>query len=420
MRNFLKEAIMKSYRTIALRALALATIVAVSSVASTRLHAQVPNAAETTGTCSGVTTTIPFTDVNPASVFFCTIAAAYFSGLTFGTSPTTYSPSLPVQREQMAAFIVRTLDHSVRRGARRATLNQWATPTTVPMSARTTVGSSPFFVAADGQELWVTNALSGSVSRLQASDGRLIETYTGVAGAFGVLVTRGRIFVTNNGTPGLLYEIDPRLAPGAPGAVITRATLPDNPRGITTDGIFIWTANGNSVSKTNPDTGQVITYMKDLINPRGIVFDTANIWVTDIGDDTIKKLEDDGFVLDTVPVGTDPLYPVFDNINIWVPNSASNSVSVVRALNTRMVGLERVLATLTNNGLAGPFQAAFDGQRVLVTNSTSGSEGVSLWNAIDLTPRGSSPSGSGSLAGTCSDGVNFWIVINTLDTLARF
>jgi hypothetical protein len=80
-----------------------------------------------TGTCGGAMTTLPFTDV-AGNVFFCQIAEAYFSGLTNGTTPTTYSPSANVPREQMAAFITRTQDSALRRGSRRAALNQWATP----------------------------------------------------------------------------------------------------------------------------------------------------------------------------------------------------------------------------------------------------------------------------------------------------
>src|SRR6516225_2209941 len=68
-------------------------------------------------------TTVPFTDVM-GSPFFCQIAEAFFSGLTNGTTPTTYSPANNVTRDQMAAFITRTQDSALRRGSRRAALQQ--------------------------------------------------------------------------------------------------------------------------------------------------------------------------------------------------------------------------------------------------------------------------------------------------------
>lgn len=52
--------------------------------------------------------TLPFTDVPAGNGFFCSIAEAYFSALTNGTSPATFSPATGVTREQMAAFINQT------------------------------------------------------------------------------------------------------------------------------------------------------------------------------------------------------------------------------------------------------------------------------------------------------------------------
>ena len=91
-------------RRIALRASGLVALLVTVTVASSRMHAQEPGSPEDTGMCGGVTITLPFTDVmgNP---FFCQIAAAYFSGLTNGTSATTYTPSANLTREQMAAFV---------------------------------------------------------------------------------------------------------------------------------------------------------------------------------------------------------------------------------------------------------------------------------------------------------------------------
>src|SRR5688500_11826066 len=107
----------KTYRSIVVRALLLISLMASLTVLSGRLQAD-------TGSCGGGTTTLPFTDVmgNP---FFCQIASAYFSGLTNGTSATTYSPTQNVPREQMAAFVSRTLDQSLKRGSRRAALGQF-------------------------------------------------------------------------------------------------------------------------------------------------------------------------------------------------------------------------------------------------------------------------------------------------------
>jgi len=116
-----------------------------------------------------------------------------------------------------------------------------------------------------------------------------------------------------------------------------------------------------------------------------------------------------------VTVQNSPGQPVFDGTNIWVPNLGSNSVSVVRASSGA------ILTTLFGNGLDTPLAAAFDGQRVLITNNGASSS-VSLWKAADLTTLGTFSVGAAQVPwGACSDGSSFWIVLHTTTGhLARF
>jgi DNA-binding beta-propeller fold protein YncE len=369
-------------------------------LASSRLPAD-------TGTCSSAMTTLPFTDVM-GSIFFCQIAEAYFSGLTNGTTSTTYSPSDNVPREQMAAFVTRTQDSALRRGSRRAALNKWWTPT-LPMMGLTNVALGASFVASDGADLWVPVFLG--VTRVRASDGSVLQHWTGATNAVGVLIAHLRIYVTGETSPGNLYVINPSAPPGI---VTTLSTnLGNSPLTITTDGSSLWTANnGGSVSRVDPNSGVPNTFTTGFSQPFGILFDGTNIWITDQGDSKLKKLDSNGAILQSVAVGSSPAYPVFDGSNIWVPNFVSNSVSVIRARDGQL------LATLTGNGLNGPTQPAFDGQRILVTNSNGNS--VSLWKASDLTPLGSFAAGTNTFPyGACSDGINFWIVLQNTGQLAE-
>src|SRR4030095_12786341 len=111
--------IKKIKRRIWLRASLLTALALMISGASMRLHAD-------TGSCGGTSITLSFTDVPSSNIFFCSIAAAYFSGLTNGTSGTAYTPGATVTRDQMAAFITRPQDSVLRRSRGRAALNQWA------------------------------------------------------------------------------------------------------------------------------------------------------------------------------------------------------------------------------------------------------------------------------------------------------
>jgi hypothetical protein len=399
-------------RRYALRAASLILLVAVLTITSARMRAD-------TGACSGSTVTLPFTDVmgNP---FFCSIASAFFSGLTNGTSATTYSPSANVPREQMAAFVSRTLEQSIRRNNLRAITKKWYLPPDPTGITLTVVGDSPEGVEFDGTDLWVANHLSDTVLRIRTSDGLLLQTWTGADSVTHLVAARGRIFAIGAAIPGRLYLIDPTQSAGPVSVELTN--LPASPHGIAFDGARVWTANGaGSVSIITLNPTQATSVTTGFSSPFGILFDGSNIWVTDQGLARLLKLDPSGNVVQSIPVGTGPAHPVFDGINIWVPNNSGSSVTVVRVKDTQGNPLASafVLATLTGNGLNGPEAIAFDGERMLVTNFSGNS--VSLFKAADLSPLGSISTGAGSRpSGACSDGMNFWVTLNGTDRLARF
>jgi hypothetical protein len=406
--NKFRESNRKSY----VRAIVVVAVMIVITTTSIHLRAN-------TGPCGGVPTTLPFTDVPVDNVFFCAIASAYFSGLTNGTTATTYAPSANVPREQMAAFVGRTMDQSLKRGSKRAALDQYWTTQVATNLGLTDVGDGPGLVRSDGGSLWVANAISGTVSRVQSSNGKVVQTWTGATNAFGVLCAMGKVFVTGATTPGTLYQIDPTQAAGA--VTTLSSALGAVPSGIAFDGQSIWTANtnGGSVSIITFNPPSLTNVNAGFSALFGVIYDGTNIWVTDNVTGTVDKLhklDSNGATLLSVDVGNAPLYPFFDGTNIWVPNRNSNTVSVVRAAG----GLAgAVLATLSGNGLNAPRQAAFDGERILVTNGAGDS--VSVWRATDLTPIGTFSTGAGtSPLGVCADGLNFWITLQDADRLARF
>jgi len=393
------------------RLAAILGLVMLITICSGRLKAD-------TGSCGGAIFTLPFTDVPASNAFFCAIAEAYFSGLTNGTTATTFSPNDPVPREQMAAFVTRTQDQSVKRASKRAALQQfWTIKSESNLGYTTGIGSNPELVQSDGADLWVAN-VSGTVSRVRGSDGKLLETWTGAFNAFGVLCAMGKVFITGSTTPGNLYQIDPTQSAGA--VTTLTSSLGNNPKGIAFDGQRIWTANfggeffPSSVSIVTLNPLSVTNVTTGFNLPNGILYDGTNIWVADYGDSALKKLDSSGNILLSVDVGCCPQFPAFDGTNIWVPKIVSG-VAVVRATGA-LSGT--VLANLTGNGLDSAYQAAFDGERILVTNKSGATIALSLWRASDLTPIGAVPTGSQASSGVCSDGVNFWIVFN--NRLGRF
>ena len=94
-------------------------------------------------------------------------------------------------------------------------------------------------VESDGEDLWVTNSSSDTVSRVHASNGKVLGTWTGATDPHGVLCAMGKVFVTGSSPSGQLYRIDPR---DSSGSVFTlSSSLGVNPIGIAYDGQRIWT-----------------------------------------------------------------------------------------------------------------------------------------------------------------------------------
>jgi hypothetical protein len=395
---------------------ALVALIITVTVLSARLRAE-------TGTCRGASVTIPFMDVAGSHIFFCSIAAAYFSGLTNGTTSTTYNPTDPVLRDQMSAFVTRTLDQSLRRGSARASLGEWWTSQVPDQHFATVIGNVPELIVSDGTNVYASGTAPAKVTGVRANDGLVLKTYEEspiVTGYRDVLVAAGYLWATGSATNG--GGVITRFKLDALGSS-SRTDLGSVPVGIAFDGRYIWSANVG----TAPNTGSIsridialslpTTFVAGFNQPIGILYDGASLWVTDPGDDSGKRVDPaTGGVLQTIPVGADPGHLIFDGTNLWVPCFTGNAVYVVRA-----VGSLRgtVLAALTGNGQLGPHSAAFDGERILVSNFFNDS--VSLWKASDLTPIGNFSTGSGSNpTGVCCDGINFWVCLQGQNKIVRF
>ncbi len=356
----------------------------------------------------------PFTDVSPALCPY--VLEMFYLGITAGTSPTTYSPDNPVTRGQAAVFVSKGVNQAIARSSRRAALGQWWT-TTPPWALGlgvTAVGDFAGQPAADGTDIWVPT--DQSIDRVRASDGKLLESWTGANGATAVLVAMGRIFVTGQ-LPQTLYMIDPAAPAGVAQAVATNVAE-NGPQAIAFDGSRIWTANcclipgpkqppiPGSISIITPGTWSVQNVTTGFDAPIGLVFDGTNIWVADTPG--MLRLDAAGAVTLTVPMSSIG-NPAFDGANLWVPNA--NGVSVVRA------STGEVLATMSQSNIrdqVGSATAAFDGRRVLIARS----EGtVELWDAQTLSPLGTFQSGSKLTMGACSDGVNFWVTLLDLGSI---
>ena len=369
--------------------------------------------------CGSGTYPFPYTDVASVGNAFCPgIMEAYVTGISKGTSGSTFSPNDDVIRLQMTTFLQRTVDQVLTRGSRRAALKQWWTPQNTDAMQTISIGLQADYCATDGKNIWASNGNGDQVVEVQASTGKILGAWTGALGPGPVVAAAGKIYVTTFSSPGILYVLDPTQPPGA--LTTAASNLGANPNDIAFDGTYIWTANsGGSVSIITPQASTpypVTTISAGFTHPSGILYDGANLWVADAGADNLFKLDPTGAIIQTITVGAAPYLPAFDGTNIWVPNAGDSTITVVQASTGNVVAT--ITSDLTNN-LSAPVAASFDGERILVVNENGNS--VTVFKAADLSFIANVTTGASTApGGACSDGINFWIGLVNTGNLLRF
>jgi YVTN family beta-propeller protein len=142
--------------------------------------------------------------------------------------------------------------------------------------------------------------------------------------------------------------------------------------------------------------------------PAGVAFDGANIWVANSASDSVSVLRaNDGYRVMTPTVGSQPLGLAYDGVNMWVTNYGEGTVSVLRASDGHHVMTPTV-------GML-PANVAFDGVNMWVTNYVSASVSVLrasdgahiITPTVDLGP-----------IGIAFDGTNMWITSRLSNTVS--
>ena len=184
------------------------------------------------------------------------------------------------------------------------------------------------------------------------------------------------------------------------------------PEALAFDGANIWVANlgSNTVSVLRASDGFHVMTPTVGSGPAGLAFDGVNMWVANRDSNTVSVLRaSDGFHVMTPTVGPSPVGLAFDGANMWVANYGSSTVSVLRASNFTHV--------ITPTVGAAPFALAFDGANVWVANF--GSNTVSVLRAGDFT-HVITPTVGSMPDGLAFDGAKMWVAnlgSNTVNVL---
>ena len=214
------------------------------------------------------------------------------------------------------------------------------------------LGMNASSIAFDGTHMWVLiNSFSGrGVTKINATTGAIVDFYpTGDPGSLAFDGTN--IWVTN---VSYVSMVKINVTTGA------TETYPLNSYGadIAFDGTNIWGLSYNKVTKFNGSTGEIIFEHPAEPAYGGIAFDGINMWISS-GTHTVLKLNLSGDTIGTYAVNS-PASKEFDGTDMWICNLYESTV-------TRMNLAGSIVATYPVGG--APRDLAFDGSNMWIISA---------------------------------------------------
>ena len=162
-------------------------------------------------------------------------------------------------------------------------------PATGATLATIPVGKSPWAIDVSPGAVWVANADSSSVMRIDPSTNQVVATIA-IPNAYGVTVGLGAVWVSS--TDGRVTRIDP-----ATDQIVT--TIPTQATGglIATGNGAVWVTNrgdvdlaNGSLSRIDPATNQVVANTPLGSRPDALVISGTNVWIGMLGESTIVRV----------------------------------------------------------------------------------------------------------------------------------
>jgi len=213
------------------------------------------------------------------------------------------------------------------------------------------------------------NVLADVVGYYTAKSLKELAATAGVPGPTGPIGAQGPsgpVGPVNRISDGQIAQLQWYQDPGA------AAIYPvgDFPSGVAFDGTNIWVTNlfDDDVSRLDPVTGDRTDFAVGD-NPYGVAFDGTNIWVTNQIDDDVSRLDPVTGDRTDFAVGDFPFGVAFDGTNIWITNTGDDDVSKLDPVTG-----DRTDFAVGNN----PAGVAFDGTNIWITNT--GDDDVSKLN----------------------------------------
>jgi YVTN family beta-propeller protein len=151
---------------------------------------------------------------------------------------------------------------------------------------RVPVGRAPAAIAAVAGELWVTNNLDDTVTRIDPGTARATYTIPVGNGPVGIAAGHGAAWVANTEDDSV-SRIDP-----ASGRVVATIGVGRGPRGVAVARDGVWVANslGDSVDRIDPASNRVAETVRVGAGPTALAVGGGAVWVANNHDGTVTRI----------------------------------------------------------------------------------------------------------------------------------
>jgi YVTN family beta-propeller protein len=186
------------------------------------------------------------------------------------------------------------------------------------------VGFEYYGITDDGESVWMSR-FSSAIQKINRGTGAIEATYTMPSSPNGILYAFGSLWVACDGD---LIRVNPST--GATDATIT-ISASGNLGEVQSDGTNIWVSDltNDTVKKVSPGSNTVTATVAVLNSPRDLMFDGTALWVSRGGSGTISKINvTTNVVSDTVALtgstGNGDL--VMGDGYLWVASTTADKV----------------------------------------------------------------------------------------------
>ncbi len=196
------------------------------------------------------------------------------------------------------------------------------------LTGQVRVGDAPGAVVWGAGAVWVSDAVGGTLARLDPVSRAVLQRIPLAGGLGGVAVSEGDVWVANTDAR-TVSRIDPGSGPGQERVV---ATIPvgNGPEGIAAGDGRLWVANSIDATVTEIDarSGAVVgTYPIGAL-PTGVAIGGGRVWISERGADAVAELDPGtGNVIREIAVGQGPEGIAWGSNAVWVANSDDGTVS---------------------------------------------------------------------------------------------